>query len=111
MLRLKSKQHKNTTVPLGPVYVRFDQNGVGEVAEHNKQFIDPIMVALPGRFEWLESATDNFVDTMLSLAAVKPSEPKPQATDLLARSPATVEEPKEPKVLKKPKKSNKKDEE
>lgn len=115
MLRLKSRQFRSTTVPLGPVYVRFDENGVGEVEEHNKQFIDPILLARPGRFEWLESATDNFVDTMLSLAAIRPSVTvkKEEVVEQEVEIPVEVEELKvaSPPKSKKSKKAAKKDDE
>lgn len=76
MLRLKSRRYKNTTIPLGPVYARFDQNGVAEIAEHQKQFIDPILVARPNQFEWLETAAEHLVSTLTSLNEFRRVEPE-----------------------------------
>ncbi len=54
MLRLQSKQHRDTTIPINGVLVRFDRDGVALVAEHNKQFIDIVNRLRPGRLVWLE---------------------------------------------------------
>jgi hypothetical protein len=80
MLRLKSKQFRDTTIPVNGVLLRFDKEGIASCEDHNKQFIEIWQKSRPGRLVWLEDEKQELaaaVEVLEEVISPKVPEVKP----------------------------------